>query len=103
MSAIGPGDWLECVDAVSDLGGSLFDGGFLVHGRIYQVEEVTEARITSGVMVPSVRLVGQPDLHGRSGRRGSYAVSRFRPVYRPNSDFIEALKQPAPERELVDG
>lgn len=95
MSAIGVGDWIECIDASGANGGGLFDGGFLVERRVYQVAELS---FVDG-RVPSVRLVGQPALHSDSGRKGSYALSRFRPIYRPKSSIIEALKQPSPELE----
>lgn len=100
---IGPGDWVECVDDRGDGGIALHDGGFLVLGRIYQIDELMAAQTTLAGLVPAVRLVGQPFLHARSWRRRAYALSRFRPIYRPKSDLIESLKQPAPpvERELI--
>lgn len=101
-ASIGPGDWVECVD-VSAPSGQLHDGGFLVQGRIYQVERLVQVRSQDLGLTPGVNLVGQPALHGQSGRKGGYGLWRFRPIYRPKSDLIQQLQQPAPDtvRELV--
>lgn len=93
MSAIGPGDWVECVDASGANNGGMFDGGFLVAGRVYQVRALST--LTGGA--PGVKLVGQPDIHLKTGKRGSYSVTRFRPIYRPKADLIERLMQPIDE------
>jgi hypothetical protein len=59
----------------------------LVRGAIYQVE-----RVGPGVS-------GRPVvwLYGRELDWVCWRVQRFRPIYRPKSEIIEALKQPVPE------
>lgn len=78
-SAIGKGDWVQCTDASSDFG-RLFDGGFLIRGHVYCVEDVTVVRSDDGTLRDGVRLIGQPILHGMSGRRGAYGLWRFTPL-----------------------
>jgi hypothetical protein len=94
---IGPGDWVECV---SNRG---------VYGAVTQLRVGAVYRVVAvGVTppedefpnVPWVRLESAPLRPGKIGFRASL----FRPIYRPKSDLIEALKQPAPAgvRELED-
>lgn len=102
MSAIGPGDWVECIDA-STRGASIWEpGGEIVVGQAYQVSDVFEG--WNGA--PNLALVGRDRgiAERFHGCRLGYAPDRFRSIYRPKSDFIESLKAPAPPavRELID-
>jgi hypothetical protein len=62
-------------------------------GALYQVLEVKRGRYP-GVLLAEVRSIGFG---------GLFHPKHFRPIYRPNADIIEQLKQPAPEqvRELI--
>lgn len=95
MSAIGPGDWVECVDVTSDVAGTGHDWQgerVPVEGQIYQV---SDAWVDCDGY--SVILVGwERDRAARDwGRRCGFAIERFRPIYRPKADLIESLKTPA--------
>jgi len=98
--AIGPGDWVECIDASPDWWGETVP---LVVGRIYRVlrleRDPDRERPPGTVEECGVILVGV-----RVGPKGddSFSLGRFRPVYRPNVDIIESLKAPSPSRELED-
>lgn len=90
-SAIGPGDFVECVNA---------DPQFIIPtglsaGAIYQVQALTPPRpgrwAVAGLLLVGVRHPGN--------ELGDYNPDRFRPIYRPRADFIESLKQPSPARE----
>jgi hypothetical protein len=79
VSAIGPGDWVECVKTTHGVN----------NGRIFCV-----AAIDSGDR-PCV------DMHGPCGALyltglpgGPYATCAFRPIYRPKSDLIQSLLKP---------
>lgn len=80
--AIGPGDWVECVDASPNrrIGRSV-----LAHKALYQVERA--GFVTN---LPALWLVGLRSL----GTTGAFDARRFRPIYRPKADLIETLKQP---------
>lgn len=101
MSApIGPGDWVECVESRQ---GTLL----LRVGAIYQIEAVRNFEWSCDGCEPGecdqcgVRCVGLDS--SRPGYSGGWICSRrFRPVYRPKSEIIQALKQPSPTRELED-
>jgi hypothetical protein len=96
VSAIGPGDWVECVNP------EVGDGSDFVRlGAIYCVEELVgvdwPTPCCGGVV--GMELVGVPRSEDEA-----WCPCAFRPIYRPNADFIEHLKQPAPEivREFID-
>ena len=103
MSAdIGPGTWVECID---DRPNSLGEPVPLVLRAIYCVAAVVEAIDADGTagtavvlreIQPAVRVIGD-ELWAEA-----FAVSRFRPVYRPPTSFIDSFLQPAPERALED-
>ena len=90
MSAIGPGDWVECVDAGSPRGKR---GPVLVLGKVYCVDGVVHQ--------------DYPCLHDGCGHNLLEVAgvnhelpccpSRFRPIYRPKADLIERLMQPIDE------
>lgn len=103
MSAIGPGDWVECVDdspprCVNDFGPDLKVGVVVLH-RMYCVDEIdepTEEVPELGLWFAdedSVRIDGD-------GYDRSWAADRFRPIYRPRADLIESLLQPLSEHVL---
>ena len=83
--AIGPGDFVECIDATG--------AAVLQAGAVYQVREVWTC--AEGLRWISVG-VGEPP-------EGWYP-SRFRPVYRPKAEVIEEMKRMvgAPLREPID-
>lgn len=87
MSApIGPGDWVECVDTR--------DSPVVVLHAIYLVEDTAWHRD-----IPCLILRGVVSPRGFRKVRADC----FRPIYRPKSELIEQLKQPAPDavRELI--
>lgn len=98
MSATGPGDWVECVDAAfgADGGFQCADGWLLQHGAVYMVLEVISASNRMGKIVPALRLAGLSH-RSETGRSGGYAARRFRPIYRPKSELIETLLKSADE------
>jgi len=90
MSAIGPGDFVEC----------LVGNTATVAGAVYKVSRVVErcgaACLYDDCTEPYLLLSEAKPEWGCSG----HCIHRFRPIYRPKSSFIEGLKQPAP-REPV--
>lgn len=97
--AIGPGDFVECVPCRP--------GGLLTAGAVYCVGEVTpEGRcncITEGIRPwafphPGVLLADGPNPHPSVAR--AWCCYEFRPIYRPKSSLIEALKVPAPSEPV---
>lgn len=83
MSAIGPGDWVECVDA------SLYHGqpNGLSVGAVYRVKELLDCPIDG----PGCSLVGvSPPV----ARKRGYLLSRFRPIYRPRKGAFDHLLKP---------
>jgi hypothetical protein len=98
--AIGPGDWVECVEA----------------GAIYPcrcgVGHEARPEICRGALYRVAAVLG-PDCDGEfhfrlagvenlSDPSLGFFEHRFRLVYRPRADFIESLKQPSPARELEE-
>jgi len=93
-SDIGPGDFVECVDARP----CAFSGkSLLVAGAIYQVYDLDVGVSPDGELGLALSLVeiSDCDLAGRF----VFCATRFRPIYRPKSEIIESLKAPAPELE----
>lgn len=92
MSApIGPGDWVECINPLATS---------IAYGALYCVEEVEvndRLPCECGCVV-GVELAGDV----RDPFSMWCAGCEVRPIYRPKSTFIDTLKQPAPERELID-
>lgn len=90
MSAIGKGDWVECIQ--NRLPTTQPPIGLVV-GRVYRVEAVgVTGPDDQYPNTPWVRVFGA---HVREGRDG-FRLAWFKPVYAPNADLIERLKQPAP-------
>lgn len=89
---IGPGDWVECVDA-SPM--RFFETGLTV-GAVYLVEGCTYPRdgLIAGLLLRGVRHPGN--------LLGDYNPRRFRPIYKPSADLIQSLLRPVPaEPETV--
>lgn len=88
---IGPGDWVECVDAsfrYSDPDGDL---ALLRVGAVYQVEAV---RIGPGLLLCGVPMVQ---------RQRGYWADRFRPIYRRDATLITRLLEKLPaDQEPVE-
>lgn len=91
MTAIGPGDWVECVDA--DFGvGVWADRRRIFKGMLYQVSDAwIDFDNEPVILVGWEREVATREFGARAG----YWVRRFRPIYRPKADLIESLKTPA--------
>jgi hypothetical protein len=104
---IGPGDFVECVHADAIRGvwaGQCWEpGAALTKGAIYTVREVF-IDVAGREALDLVEVQRGPEAVKGWGGRIGYAPERFRPIYRPKSDLIESLKQPAPPvvRELLD-
>lgn len=108
MSAIGPGDWVECCPP-ADWQGEVpvsevkTKGEYPQRGKIYQVREVGQYRSRGFKLCDGIRLVGiiasipgHPDAW--------FPVECFRPIYRPRPEaFTDLLKLPtdAPSKEPV--
>lgn len=100
MSAIGKGDWVECVS---------YDGGHphparmvgtLTVGGIYRVRKVVRGRDSvRGVPADGIQVDGVYAYHA-NGVEGAWHPDRFRPIYRPRADLIESLLQPLSEHVL---
>ena len=89
---IGPGDWVECVEASPCW---FYGPTGLTRGALYEVCHVGPGECESGF---GVWLVG----FRSNGPRGGYGIHRFRKVYRPNADLIQSLLRPVPaEPETV--
>ena len=92
---IGPGDWVECVDASPC---SMYGPPPLTVGALYRVERIREfePEVIDGwcLWLVGVR-ANSPE--------GAFGGGRFRPIYRPKSSIIEQLKQPVSEpiRDLI--
>lgn len=86
MSDIGKGDWVECIHG-NPVDKPSPGQKLLSIGAIYQVEEVGHyAPLSADYVV----IVGFYSDHPTRG----WLASAFRPIYRPKSEIIEALKQP---------
>ena len=99
MSALGPGDFVECVDASDAIHIILRDRHSvpLVVGAVYRVREIDTTPTLDGE--DGVVLWGI-EMAAGGGWSRSFRISRFRPLYRPKADLIESLKTPV-ERERV--
>lgn len=89
MADIGPGDFVECVRVTKP------NSAFAM-GAIYVVEAVIKPTSCDLCASPCHGL----HLVGMHRHPHGWCINCFKPVYRPKSDLIETLKQPAPE--MVD-
>jgi hypothetical protein len=88
MSAIGPGDFVECVDG-SPLSNPKRPP--VIEGAVYRVHAIKSVLAANGEAVEALLLVGlntYPD---------AYSMRRFRPIYRPDEKLIRDLLQPVEE------
>ena len=98
MSAIGPGDYVECIAADLNIDGVEPIGGWpLVIGSIYQVRWVGKAVSRLGRERPAIK-VGGIVAKTAAGIEGAFDQRYFRPVYRPKSEIIQGLLTPVDER-----
>lgn len=102
MSAIGPGDWVECINDAPRKGpGKPF--AFLVKGRVYCVSSL---HFHPALKIPSLCVIGGPKFCEKlscDGLFGGHGVDRFRPIYRPKSELLESLlrKSDEPVKEMA--
>lgn len=77
---IGPGDWVECIDATPSPN-AVFYADVLVLGALYYVRKIHDkANGRSGVVTgPFYELVGI-EIFAPDGSPGSFAYNRFRPI-----------------------
>ncbi len=96
MSAIGPGDFVECVD-VGGWGDFVWDHGEApTLGAIYTVRSVITDHMGGDALLLN-ELERTPRAKAFWGGEIGYAPWRFRPIYRPKSSLIEQLKRPVSE------
>jgi hypothetical protein len=84
MSAIGPGDFVECIDKAAPA---------RALGRPFRVVEIVDGDVCldCGDTAPGV------ELDHLSCAGNVYCCGcQVRPIYRPKSEIIQSLKQPAP-------
>lgn len=87
---IGPGDWVECVNASPFHSRNAVSNRLRV-GAIYQI---ANCGLDPGDGVPIVWLVG---LDSGDFTR-AFLAARFRPIYRPKASLIESLLTAKPVR-----
>lgn len=95
MSAIGPGDWVECVNTIPEHGCFWGVDDRLARGALYQVLDAFMDRDSDSVLSlvghrRSAAAVAQNGHHG-------YLASRFRPIYHPKSELLESLLRKSDE------
>lgn len=93
---IGPGDWVECINASPNSHG---DAVPLTLGGIYRVAMVVETvgfkgECTGlGLVLHDVEFRFYPIASGAQVPE-AFSVRRFRPIYRPKAEVINALLAP---------
>lgn len=94
MSAIGKGDWVECVSCGDDDSDDLwiFDDHYPEIGGVYRVDGIEP--FDGGLY-----LGGFDQIDPDHGERVSWEPEHFRPIYRESQQIIESLKQPVPALE----
>lgn len=88
MGDLGPGDFVECVNASGRFASDPPSG--LLLGALYTVEAVYINDEGRGLTLVGLRA---------SSPFVGYAIDRFRPIYRPKASVIESMLAPAPEME----
>lgn len=86
MSAIGPGDYAEYIADDSDH----FSKGDIVRVRAFALDCLP--CVSCGDDAPGIELDGVWDPYA-----AFCGACELRPIYRPKSEVIESLKQPAPD------
>lgn len=101
-AAIEPGMWVECLGLSGEIVGPRdpVPAPLLEKGSIHLVEEVWPAEEFEDGIAGLVLATVTPRYS--CGQRHCYSASRFRPIYRPNSETFRALLTPAPEVALED-
>jgi hypothetical protein len=95
MSApIGPGDYVECVNA-----GSKWPGFpcFLILGAIYTVERIVlpgPDTVDDTVFLVGVKNPNDGRITPRGDRVAGFALSRFRPIYRRSDTILKSVLEP---------
>lgn len=99
MSAIGKGDWVECIDGSphEELAVTLREGG------VYRVRETCEGLGVHGQPISGVRLFEITLASGPRGIEAAWGIVRFRPIYRPKAEFITSLLAPSPAKPVRVG
>lgn len=93
---IGPGDYVECIDAsVLRFAGYEWGGDAPNIGTIYTVERLVIAPTGEDAFILK-ELRRSAAAREKWGEDVGYGAFRFRPIYRPKADFIENLKTPIP-------
>jgi len=92
MGAIGPGDFVECVDLSPNASGRA--PRILVLGGVYRVDSVGMSTHPKQPNEPAVFFWPPRTKQPNGLLHNGFAVWRFRPIYRPKQDLIESLKAP---------
>lgn len=98
MSAIGPGDWVECLlsEAMRNPDPRItVTPAWPVAGGLYRVRDLGSYRTNDGALHDGLRLVGI--VGSQPGYPDAWwNLNYFRPIYRPNAELIASLLAPAP-------
>lgn len=89
MSAIGPGDWVECL-VVREPAPGARKAGFRL-GALYCVERVGQRGS------PWLHLVGMPTPRDCGINGDGWNARCFRPIYRPDETLTKRLMEPLPD------
>lgn len=92
---IGPGDFIQCVDASP----AAWTGDrLLVAGKVYVVRSVEpDTEAPDGTVGPGVTVDGLKLPPSDNGKETCWRLSRFRLIYRPKRDLISRLLAPVDE------
>jgi hypothetical protein len=94
MTAIGPGDFVECVTAFVPVPGWRVVPAVPSVGQICRVSWCGPGRRNGkGAMAAGLGLVGY-SVFDADDRAGGFDAAHFRPVYKPNASLIRDLMQP---------
>jgi hypothetical protein len=91
MSAIGPGDFLECIEPLGMEPDTYVEGDQLRVGSVHLVRAASTVKEE-----PCVLLVGSRLWSRRRNNEGWFKLSRFRPFQGPEQESVKARRcQPA--------
>jgi hypothetical protein len=85
MDAIGPGDFVECIDADECAPNTL------IAGSLYHVDGIKADSPCSPICDGTVLHLGE-----LSDRRAWFCAMRFKPIYKPRTSVIASLKHLEP-------
>lgn len=92
MSAIGPGDWVECIRS---------HRGIIPVGAVVQCRWIGDVgrgcEVDYTCAAPGIRFVSVADYDDRP-----YCACAFRPIYRPKSELIQSLLTKSTTKHPVD-